>query len=353
MSTPGLKRLFLLVCCCVLVLVCLPLSATGVQPSTAVDSTAAVFPQRSAPPGSFEPPKNQLAEASPESSSDAPLATAHVSAELERLTQAVEHLDDRVLQVGAEGRAAASVNAGRTFWAVIIGALCSSIVTWIIHARRIKHERRAERSSAGLKGRAELMTYRARQLNELYVPLQALLLQSKVVRDELYEVLIVEGAGVHRFVLDQDMELPDKRSLFVVSDGTKKPFRLIDYLYVIARAKPSLLPRVEVIVSINQAVVRLLQDKVGFIRPASVELSRAVGTFLAHQRILEDVFAAAKKLGDLGGQTETSSALPIYNTAFPRELPDLVSADVDALRRELADWEKDVTEWCRLSAESE
>lgn len=268
------------------------------------------------------------------------------------LTQAVARLDGLVLQVGAEGRAASSRNAANTFWAMIFGAICSAIVTLVIHARRITHERRAELSSAGLKGRAELMSYRAKQLNELYVPLQALLLQSKVVRDELYEVLVAEGAGVQRFVLQQDGDFPDRKSLFVVSDGGNKPFRLIDYLYVIAEAKPSLLPRLEVIVSINQAIVRLLQDKVGFIRPASVELSEAVGTFLAHQRILEDAYAAAKKLGRPDEGEKSSSVLPMYSTAFPRKLPQLVSDDVDALRRELADWETDVTKWCSLSVKA-
>lgn len=196
------------------------------------------------------------------------------------------------------------------------------------------------------------MSYRAKQLNELYVPLQALLHQSKVVRDELYKVLVAEGVGVHRFVLEKDSDFPEKESLFVVSDGGNRPFRLIDYLYVIAKEAPLLVPRVEVIVSINQAVVRLLQDKVGFIRPSSVELSEAVGTFLAHQRILEDVYAAAKKLGDSDESTKNPSTLPMYSTAFPRKFLGLVSDDVVVLRRELADWESDVTKWCSLSVKA-
>ena len=223
--------------------------------------------------------------------------------------------------------------------AAIFAALATSMAAYLLQRARLRFDNESAFQKAGVEAISVIKNFRSRQLNEFYAPLQALLKQSHVLRDELYQRLrAAPPSGVGLEMRDEEKAFSGS-SLYIQHPGLDfKPFRLIDEMGFIQKQCPHLVPNVAAIVAVNDHVARLLLDKIGLVRTESTELSGVLGQFLAHKSILDEIVGAASQTG--------SKATPLgYTTAFPRNLSALVAADCEWLRSDLALWEQQAIAW--------
>lgn len=227
----------------------------------------------------------------------------------------------------------------------LIGALLGSVVAFAMQRQRLRFDRRAARQAAGIKEVSEIKQFRSRQLNEFYAPIQALLKQGLVVRNELYGRLLAKEVEGATFSKIPDQIAAQGWSLGIQHVGNEcKPFRLIDEMSFLQHAYPQLMGNVGETVRINSLIVKLVHEKVGLVLHENAELSQQLGIFLAHQSVLEDVYKSVTTQG-------TALALtPGYTTTFPRDLQRLVQVDCDKLRNELKDWQVEVSQWMKEMA---
>lgn len=230
--------------------------------------------------------------------------------------------------------------------AAIVASVLTSIVAYLLQRSRLNFDRQSSFQKAGVEAIATLNNFRSRQLYEFYAPLEALLTQSLVLRDELYQRLHKVVPASVRLEMREDPGAGAGASLYIQHPGENfRPFRLIDEMWFIQKHCSALVPNVSAMVNVNQKVAKLLLDKVGFALPDSVELSAMFGRYLAHQSVLEEVVASAAMAG--------SKATPLdYTTSYPRGLNALISSDTHRLRKELAVWERQARQWMDTVDES-
>lgn len=231
----------------------------------------------------------------------------------------------------------------------IIGALLGSVVAFVMQRQRLQFDRRAARQAAGIKEMSEIKQFRSRQLNEFYAPLEALLKQGLVVRDEFYRLLLLSDPEHRIFSKVEDVVAEKRWSLHIKHAGSaKKPFHLIDEMSFLQRAYPHLMGTIGETVRINKLVVKLVHANVGLVLHENTDLSEQLGIFLAHQSMLEHVYKSARTQG------AEPAYIPGYTTTFPRKLQRLVQTDCVKLRKELKDWEAEVSQWMKeIAKESE
>jgi hypothetical protein len=220
----------------------------------------------------------------------------------------------------------------------VLGAVIASCGAYLLQRQRLAFDQREARRTAGTTALAEIKNFRSRQLNEFYAPLEALLRQVVVLRDELYERMRANPIAGVNFKSKQDPAAATGYSLWVVRGSTEVPFRLIDEMQFLHHHYPQLMPNVAEMVRINSLIVKLLHKSIGLVLHESVELSQKLGIFLAHQSVLEEVFKTVSSV----------SGAPLnlgYSTTYPRGLDALVKCDCDKLRNELEQWERTVLEW--------
>jgi hypothetical protein len=223
-------------------------------------------------------------------------------------------------------------------------------------AEKLRHEELSAERAIGHHAMAEIMAFRSKQLNEFYGPLEALLKQGLVLRDEFYRRL--ESTQTEKpnvtYRWQSDDEAATGKSLWIKRDGSDEvAFRMIDEMKLINDSYPQLLPNVAEIVRVGDLIVAHVHSRIGLVLPDSTDsglLSDKLGIFLAHQSVLKEVFGhvddpvddPAKDWSNLG-----------YSASFPRGLDALVKKDSAKLRRELTNWEIKVRQWTDMPALTE
>lgn len=219
-------------------------------------------------------------------------------------------------------------------------ALIGALSAYLLRRQRLRHDEKSAQRAAGVKELAEIKQFRGRQLNEFYAPLEALLKQGLVVRDELYAYLLATSVPTAQFHRVPDDTATNGWSLSVSRRGEEeRPFRLLVDLPLIQESFPDAMSTVGELVRINGQIVKLIHKKVGLVLHENTELSQQLGTFLAHQSVLGGMYKAVTAGGVV--------AVPNYSTTFPRTLQRLVIDDCNMLRAELSEWERDVAQWVK------
>lgn len=273
------------------------------------------------------------------------VARAHIqhSDQLDRTHQA--------LQKQIEGLRPSWWDKWLTVLTGLVGALMGTTVAaysaYRLQQQRHQFEQISARQTAGINELAQIKLFRSRQLNEFYGPLQALLQQGLVVRNELYRRMRASPATGVNF-----SDLPPRpgsqhQSLGIQhGSGEIRPFRLIDELPFIRKAYPHLMGNVGEMVRINGLVVALIHERVGLVLHDNEDLSQKLGVFLAHQSVLQDVYKSVK------GNSDGAGPAFGYSTTFPDGLQEAVDGDCAKLRDELREWEGRVTQWSQSRSNS-
>lgn len=228
------------------------------------------------------------------------------------------------------------VTVGIALGSALVGALSA----YLLQRQRLRHDEKTAQRAAGIKELSEIKQFRGRQLNEFYAPLEALLKQGLVVRDEFYAYLLATTLPTIRFKRVPDEIATNGWSLSVSQGQAEaRPFRLLVDLPMIQESFPDVMSTVGELVRINGQIVKLIHKKVGFVLHENTELSRQLGTFLAHQSVLDEMYKAVKD--------GRAVSVPTYSTTFPRSLQRLVIDDCNLLRTELSEWERNVARWVK------
>lgn len=222
---------------------------------------------------------------------------------------------------------------------LLAAAIAAAAAIWL-QKQKLAYDRKAAERATADKAMAEIMAFRGRQLNEFYAPLEALLRQSLVLRDEFYDRLLAKDApaGIE-FQWREDPLASTGRSLWMTTGpDTCSPFRLIDQMGFLYTYYTQLMPNVGEVVRIGDLVVAHVHARIGLVRHDSSELNTKLGIYLAHQSVLKEVY---ENVVSSKGTVSPAG----YTAAYPRGLDKLVQADCQVLRDELAEWEKTVSQW--------
>ena len=221
----------------------------------------------------------------------------------------------------------------------LVGVFVGGWVSWRLQSRQLalsaqlqqqqlRENDRLGRAKAGYESLSKVVDHQMRQVNEFYSPLRLMLQRSAGVRRQLCDQLVAKDP--QRFQMRSE---PDGREhLYVLAaDGDATPFRLIQHMYELATKHAELLPLVKEIVAIGVAMTDLIKTKGGMAITGSDAVNNALGRYLAHFSILQDVADKAEKAPVL---LETLQ----YNVAYPRELDAALDADIAVLTGEINTW---------------
>jgi len=294
---------------------------------TSIQSQANVSPQNNSPPSS---------------SADAMLGamTRDVGSRLDRIEAKVDlvshSLSDRWF------------TAGLGFLGVLAGAAVSGGTAAYLQSKRLQSEQdAAERSSKrqeehadrkfGLDALAVMHAFQARQLNDFYGPFRVFLAQVGALRRELDSRLLLQTQGSD-ISLTLSGEGRRRRLMVVQSDNSKKGFRLIEQMPFIYQHYPHLMPNIGELVASSDLLVEHIHRNGGLLNPQSSWLGTQIATYLAHQRVMKEIYQQLIA-GGLGPATAN------YSTVYPRLMDVLVERDYRSLRRSQQVWQRQARTW--------
>lgn len=209
-----------------------------------------------------------------------------------------------------------------------------------VDERKARREQLQSERDFGLAALSDMQAFRSRQLNEFYGPFRVLLAQIRVLRDEFDQRLkasIKDGSDVCvRFE-----GAGRRRRLVVTRPGVQeRGFRLIDEMRYVGREHPGLMSTVGELVSTGDLLATHLHQYGGLLDPRSTWLGRQIAVYLAHQRVLKEIFDRVSKDPDADNVAN-------YSTVYPRSLDVLIERDYTRLNRSRAAWLVQAAEWSR------
>lgn len=235
----------------------------------------------------------------------------------------------------------------------LVGVLAGAGVTglfgvvlqrWRLRAEKDADDRKAARETRraerdfGLGAMADVQTFRTRQLNEFYGPFRVLLSQIRVLRDEFDKRLLASWKEEDGALLGH-RGYGRRRHLAVERPGIEvRGFRLIDEMTFVRKNYPELMSTVGEIVSTGDLLAVHLHKNGGLLDPRSTWLGKQIAVYLAHQRVLKEIFERAQSDAD-------AMWVANYSTVYPRELDRLIERDYKRLYRSQARWAAQAAKW--------
>ncbi|SEO89691.1 hypothetical protein SAMN02800692_2604 [Luteibacter sp. UNC138MFCol5.1] len=275
--------------------------------------------------------------------SDAMLnAVAHdLHKELEGISKSLDHLagagDDKWLA------------AKMGFLGVLAGAGVTGLFGIILQSWRLKAEKDADKRRAvremrkaerdfGLEAMANLQAFRTRQLNEFYGPFRVLLSQIRVLRDEFDHRLLASWKADGGATLKFEGGGRERRLVIKRRDVPARGFRLIDEMAFVKNTYPDLMSTVGEMVSTGDLLADHLHKNGGLLDPRSTWLGAHIAVYLAHQRVLKEIFERAQCNAD-------ASWVANYSTVYPRLLDLLIERDYKRLYHSQTRWSAKAARW--------
>jgi hypothetical protein len=216
--------------------------------------------------------------------------------------------------------------------AVIFGALIGGFLSYKIQGRQTKFE--ISKS---------LMDWKVKQLSELYGPLYALLHQSNAVYRQMNIVLEKVDSNLFRLVDDSKKADLDKITFQIFINNEWVIFRTITHIDKVYGKDYGVEKYFDELLDIGERMVRIVENKAGYVREDQAELAYIFGQYLAHYTVLRQLHKQIKESFERPGETTISQQLdmPVDHTAaFPREIQGLVQVGYQELNQELNNWGK-------------
>ena len=186
-----------------------------------------------------------------------------------------------------------------------------------------------------------IMNWRVQQLSELYGPLYALLNQSTVLYRHMNQVLV--NSDSERFRLGYDDEKCDvDNKKFQIYEGTKwEDFRTVNHLISVYGENYQIEGYFDEIIKVGERIVKIIEEKAGYVRENDAELAQIFGKYLAHYAVLREVYNTVKT--NLHSQsndmtTPVLDSLVDQSVPFPRDIQKLVSDGHRSLSNQLKNW---------------
>jgi hypothetical protein len=210
---------------------------------------------------------------------------------------------------------------------------------------KAKQERQLAERRADLEIGAAIVQWRLKQLSELYGPLYALFRQSHALYRHMNIVLAKAKPQEFRLSADVGGDDFDGKLFEIRLNGQWTRFRTVMHLAQVYGRGYGIEDYFNQVVAIGGRIVKVIQEKAGFVRPEQVDLATVFGRYLAHYTVLERLHAhlkakydAASTGGDLGAGAQQTPMNVDESAVFPSEIQKLVDAGFEAIRRELIEW---------------
>lgn len=218
-------------------------------------------------------------------------------------------------------------------WGSIFAAFVAAIVAILgnhsLQRKRLKQESVLANQKASLESAQAFVTWRVKQMEELYGPLRALLAQSKGVYTQLCEHLCRTFPDKYQLRDEAGLAIP--RKAYHVNTGKDwVVFKLLEHMPQLAGDEINAGPLIDQVIAIGKRIVGVVSSRAGLVLPIQDLLTAAFGEYLAHFVVLKEVHTAMKE-----GKPPRQ-----YKTGFyPRSLNSLVDAGFDLIAHEIAEWE--------------
>jgi hypothetical protein len=244
------------------------------------------------------------------------------------------------------------------FSASLIGVIVGALVALLTQRKLLAHQERL--SDVGAKNAKELAADRAKleignsivqwqlkQLSELYGPLHALFRQSHALYRHMNTVLVKMEPDRFRFREEPRTERFDEQAFEINLEGEWVRFRTVLHMQEAYGRGYGVDDYFDGIVAIGARIVRVIEEKAGYVRPEQAELVSLFGKYLAHYSVLERLNAHSKKergLRESGGIASQigDTIRPIMradaSAVFPAEIQGFVDSGFRAISDELDAW---------------
>jgi hypothetical protein len=203
--------------------------------------------------------------------------------------------------------------------------------------QRALHERELASNRAKLEIGNSLVQWQLKQLSELYGPLRALLGQSLALYRHMNMVLA--RSDVNRFRLRRDVRNSgaDQQVFEIFLSAQWVRFRTILHIGNVYGCGYGIESYFDGVVACGARMVKVIEEKAGYIRPEQGELGSVFGQYLAHYSVLEKLHAYVKAKRE--DQPEEPLPMAVVESAvFPTEIDMLIDSGFQAIRAELEIW---------------
>ena len=333
----------------------LPLVSWAAPTGSAPGQPANPIPPVVASPPATTPPQTNTA---PQSGTTVEAHLTSIDTALQKLAQKAEKPDYSVW-----------ITAGGALLGVVVGGLITGLVNFLMQRRLLTHQKvladeaarqaqelataksAQERELASKRAELEIgnafVQWQLKQLSELYGPLHALLDQSRALYLHMNHVLVESQPTRFRFEPPPASGSTVKSEFQIHTGGKWVRFRTLLHFELVYGQGYGTDDYFSEIVEIGSRMVKVIQEKAGYIRPEQTELSNVFGRYLAHYSVLKklhDYIRAEHKPAPLGGddipthQFRKPPIAVIEAAVFPRDIDGMVTDGFLAITGELSSW---------------
>ena len=220
------------------------------------------------------------------------------------------------------------------------------------HTRQLAEAKAAqERDLAsrrtGLEIGNSFVQWQLKQLSELYGPLHALLGQSNALYMHMSRVLVDSDPTQFRFDNRISANSPPRPTMEIYHQGRWVVFRTVFHIDQIYGQGYGVEDHFSEIVATGERIVKIIDEKAGYIRPDQNDLPEVFARYLAHYSVLKRLYDhvrarpehSSRDTDEAWSNDAQKPPIAVIDAAkFPREIDGLVTAGFLAIREELNAW---------------
>lgn len=252
----------------------------------------------------------------------------------------------------------------------LVGVLLGAIVTIGTQRRLLVHQRALaedqaknardlaeakatqDREFASNRAKLEIgnsfVQWQLKQLSELYGPLHALFRESHALYRHMNTVLAKAAPDRFRFREDPEKLRVDGQ-IFEIKLGEEwTRFRTVLHLAEVYGREYGVEEYFDGVVAIGGRIVKVIEEKAGYVRPNQANLASLFGEYLAHYSVLERLNSRYKEKHGRGQKVSNahqaaSEELPMRvdeSAVFPTQIQNFVDTGFYAINDELNAWRK-------------
>ncbi len=297
-------------------------SASAQSPATVpTEATPSVVPA-----AQTSPANTPAAEAEPKASS----TSTNVDAQLESIKTALGKL-------GTSASAKDYTPSLMALSGVVLAAIIAAIIAVWTQIKRAKLE----------IGYA-IVQWRLQQLSQLYGPLHALFRESNALYRHMNRVLAKAEPGRFRLRNDASTDRADGLVFEIETDGSWMRFRTVLHLQEVYGKGYGVEEYFHSIAAIGGRIVKVIEEKAGYVLPDQEQLSSLFGLYLAHHSVLERLVSDHKtrreRIKAVSPEAKVSIdelPMPVDESAvFPAEIQQFIDSGFNTINSALRDWQK-------------
>ncbi len=247
-----------------------------------------------------------------------------------------KHVSDQLNQIDKEiqflkGKASEDKMDWVTPMLSIIGVFLGVIAGGVVNHKLQMSQKRFEICKS-------LMDWKVKQLSELYGPLHALLHQSSALYRHMNNVLI--KSDKNKFRLHDDPANGDfDQKIFQIFDNNKWiDFRTVTHIDAVYGHNFKIEQYFDEIIKIGERMVKIIEERAGYVREDQPELAEIFGQYLAHFAVLRKIHSERQNTFNKVNQQQSSNISADKSAAFPRSIQRLVQKGYKDINAELNHW---------------